>query len=378
MKLNDISAGPAALEKRGAPYKSNGHVVSLTAAFLKILLEETGLLESELTPSAFFSEIGIDSMMSISILAGLKAEIGIELEASFLTENPTVGDAQRALRMIENQNSTLADRNALTSSHKWEKAPKTPRESNVVLMSGQTDTPLRTPLFLIADGAGSAAAYIHLPKLAKDLQVFALESPWVSEPESFTCTFSEAAAIYLAAVRTKQAHGPYLLGGWSGGGVFAFEVARQLLQIGEKVIGLIIIDIPAPQHVDRTKVTMPTFELIDQIGMLAGIDRAVSDISPHSLQLKKHMLSTVRCFSKLDPTPVAPGCRPDATFVIWATDTFGPQPSDLDAWFYPSEHDFGPNGWDLLVGDKVECFQVQGDHFSIMNPPRVSCPKSFF
>jgi iterative type I PKS product template protein len=378
MKLNDISAWPAARQKTTAPHKSNGDAVSLTTAFLKILLKETGLLKSELIPSAFFSEIGIDSMMSICILAGLKAETGIELGASFLTENPTIEGAQRALRMIENENSTLVDRNALMNGHKWEETPNFPRQSNVVLMSGRTDTPSLIPLFLIADGAGSAAAYVHLPKLAKGLKVFALESPWVHDPESFTCTFNEAAAFYLAAVRTKQAHGPYLLGGWSGGGVFAFEVARLLLQAGEKVKGLFIIDIPAPKHVDRTKVTMPTFEIINRIGMLAGIDRAVSNISPQSLQLKKHMLSTVKCFSMLDPTPMAPGYRPDATFVIWATDTFGPQASNLDAWFYPSEHDFGPNGWDLLVGDKVECFQVQGDHFSIMNPPRVSCHKFSF
>jgi iterative type I PKS product template protein len=380
MKPNE----PAALESGTQPHKSTIQLVSLAATFLKILLEETGMLESELISFALFSEIGVDSMMSISILAGLKAETGVELGASFLIENPTVEDAQRALRMIENQNSTLAERNALTNRHKSGLAPNTLRESNVVLMSGRVDTPSRTPLFLIADGAGSAAAYTHLPELATDLQVFALESPWVHDPESFTCTFSEAAAIYLMAVRTKQPRGPYLLGGWSGGGVFAFEVARLLLEAGEKVSGLIIIDIHAPQHVDRTKVTMPTFELVEQIGMLAGIDRATPGISPQSLERKKHMFNTVRCFSKLDPTPMAPGYQPDATFVIWATENSclknrnTMSGSNLDAWFYLSEHDFGPNGWDFLVGDKVECFQVQGDHFSIMNTPRVSCPKAFF
>lgn len=65
---------------------------SLTTAFLKILLEETGLLESELEPSATFFEIGVDSVMSISIMAALKAETGIELGDSFLTENPTLED----------------------------------------------------------------------------------------------------------------------------------------------------------------------------------------------------------------------------------------------------------------------------------------------
>jgi iterative type I PKS product template protein len=388
MKSNDSSAGLAALGKSSAPHKSDVHAVSLADTFLQILLEETGLLESELVPSAFFSEIGVDSMVSISILAGLKATTGIELGASFLVENPTFKDAQRALRMTENQDSSFADVKAFTNGHKRDEIPDTLPESNIVLMSARTDTPSRTTLFLIADGAGSAAAYIHLPKLAKDLQVFALESPWVHNPERFTCTFSEAATLYLSAVRRKQAHGPYLLGGWSGGGVFAYEVARLLLQDGEKVNGLIIIDIPAPQYVDRTKVTMPTFELIDQIGMLAGIDRAMSDDSPQSIKLKKHMFSTARCFSNLDPTPMAPEYRPDATFVVWATDLLRSKASsngntdlseyNLDAWFYPSQHDFGPNGWDLLVGDKVECFKVQGDHFSIMNPPQVRCTQSFF
>jgi iterative type I PKS product template protein len=380
MKSNGISAGPASL------HKSNVDVVSLTTAFQQILLEETGLLESELIPSAFFSELGVDSMISISIFAGLKAKTGIELGASFLIDNSTVEDAQRALRMIENQNSILEDGIASTNGHKWEEEPNIPRKSNVVLISGQTNAPSQISLFLIADGAGSAAAYIHLPKLAKDVPVFALESPWVHDPDRFTCSFSEAAVMYLAAVRTKQAHGPYLLGGWSGGGVFAFEVARQLLQAGEKVSGLIIIDIPGPRRVDRIQVTMPTFELIERLGMLAGIDRAMTDASPQALQMKKHMLSTVRCFSKLDATPMAPGYRPDATFIIWAEDNIFASSNgitnmnecNLDAWFYPSERGSGPNGWDLLVGDKVECFQVQGDHFSIMNPPKVSCLKISF
>ena len=38
----------------------------------------------------------------------------------------------------------------------------------------------------------------------------------------------EMAAHYVAAIRTVQPRGPYLLGGWSLGGNLAFEVARQL------------------------------------------------------------------------------------------------------------------------------------------------------
>jgi iterative type I PKS product template protein len=392
-KSNIDSKGPAVLENGPKP---NGHAITLATIFLRILLEETGLLESEVAPSASFSEIGIDSIFSISILATFKAETGFELGTSFLTENPTLEDAQRALRMMENQHSSLAIANNSLDRHTNEytngqvnghmigkELPMTSRQSNVVLVqSASTHAPSPISLFLIADGAGSAAAYIHLPKLSDDIQVFALESPWVKDPKNFTCTFSEAAAIYLEAIRSKQPRGPYLLGGWSGGGVFAYEVSRLLLEAGEKVIGLIIIDIPAPRYVDRSKVTTPTFELIEEMGMLVGIERTLSNTSPLALQLKEHMLGTVRCFSQLDPKPMAPGHRPDASFVIWATEPLGNQVGndgkaklsgpDFDAWFYPFERDSGPNCWDLLVGDKVECFQTPGDHFSIMTMPQVS------
>lgn len=383
VKSKSGSAEPAVLQNG---QESNGHAVSLTGAFLRILLDETGLLASEVAPSANFSEIGVDSIFGISILAALKAETGVELGASFLSENPTLEDAQRALRIMENQKATLSTSNTLSNRHTnghsiKEESPISSRESNVVLMQS-TLTPSRTSLFLIADGAGSAAAYVHLPQLAQNLQVFALESPWAKDPRNFTCSFSEAAAIYLKAIRSKQPRGPYLLGGWSAGGVFAYEVSRLLLEEGEKVIGLIIIDIPAPRHVDRSEVAMPTFEIVQNMGLLVGIDRATANGSAYSIQLKEHMLGTVRCFSQLDPTPMEPGCRPDATFVIWATEIIGPKISsngsakltglNLDAWFYPMQHDFGPNGWDLLVGDKVDCFQIQGDHFSIMNVPHVS------
>ncbi|KAG0645604.1 Polyketide synthase [Hyphodiscus hymeniophilus] len=395
-KSNIDSKGPTVLEN--GP-KAKGHVISLAAIFLRILLEETGLLESEVLPSAYFSEIGVDSIFSISILAKLKAESGIELGTSFMTEHPTLEEAQRALRMMEHQNSTLfigdnsLDRHTkedtseqvsgnINGQTNGNDVPEPTRQSNVVLMqAASTNNLSTTSLFLIADGAGSAAAYIHLPKIADDVQVFALESPWVKDPKNFNCTFSEAAAIYLAAIRSKQPRGPYLLGGWSGGGVFAYEVSRLMLEAGEKVIGLIIIDIPAPRYVDKSKVPTPTFELIEEMGMLVGIERTLSDTSPLALQLKEHMLGTVRCFSKLDPKPMAPGHQPDASFIIWATEDLGKQVGNdgkskssemgFDAWFYPLERDSGPNGWDSLVGDKVECFQTPGDHFSIMTIPRV-------
>ena len=54
------------------------------------------------------------------------------------------------------------------------------------------------------------------------------------------------AADYLDEVRLVQPHGPYLLGGFSGGGIAALEMAQQLHAAGEEVALLVMLDTPVP------------------------------------------------------------------------------------------------------------------------------------
>jgi thioesterase domain-containing protein len=56
------------------------------------------------------------------------------------------------------------------------------------------------------------------------------------------------AAYYIRAIQTLQPQGPYFLGGWSFGGLVAFEMAQQLIQAGQKIALLAILDTPAPQR----------------------------------------------------------------------------------------------------------------------------------
>jgi thioesterase domain-containing protein len=50
------------------------------------------------------------------------------------------------------------------------------------------------------------------------------------------------AALYIEEIRRVQPAGPYRLGGWSLGGVIAFEMARQLAAAGEEVALLALLD----------------------------------------------------------------------------------------------------------------------------------------
>ena len=58
------------------------------------------------------------------------------------------------------------------------------------------------------------------------------------------------AAYYLKALQSVQSEGPYFLGGWSMGGLVAFEMAQQLLAQGQQVALLALLDarIPTPDE----------------------------------------------------------------------------------------------------------------------------------
>ncbi|MDC0708552.1 SDR family NAD(P)-dependent oxidoreductase [Stigmatella sp. ncwal1] len=55
-------------------------------------------------------------------------------------------------------------------------------------------------------------------------------------------TIEEMASRYIDSLRTAQPEGPYVLGGYSFGGIVAFEMAYQLNQRGEEVSNLVLID----------------------------------------------------------------------------------------------------------------------------------------
>ena len=61
---------------------------------------------------------------------------------------------------------------------------------------------------------------------------------------------------YLAEMRAVQPDGPYLLGGFSGGGITAFEMAQQLHAVGEEVGILVFLDTIPP--------TGPTLNAIER------------------------------------------------------------------------------------------------------------------
>lgn len=93
-----IQSGPAApvaavTQQVQQPVKGGGQDQSQNpqaTACLALIADETGLDLDDLTGDAAFAELGVDSLMSLALSAKIRAELGIDVQASVFLECPTV------------------------------------------------------------------------------------------------------------------------------------------------------------------------------------------------------------------------------------------------------------------------------------------------
>ena len=78
-------------------------------------------------------------------------------------------------------------------------------------------------------------------RLGPDQPFYILE-PHRFDTDQIPRTLEAMATEYVRSMRAIQPHGPYLLGGFCGGGMIVFEMARQLHEKGEKVDLLLLLE----------------------------------------------------------------------------------------------------------------------------------------
>lgn len=462
-------------------------------ALLDAVIAETGFDVADMDDNTEFSDMGVDSLMSIAIIDSVKRKTGITLPVALFLDLTTVGDfrtkfasnkpntSPRPERKVSVQLPEVAPQELLkaelqTSHHSSRRSSRrlsshteefeeveVPSEeddddqyedheyqsdheaeeesragltrvfqmtnlrrgstppginehmedrpsvldlnkysSNVVLMQGDSRS-TKSPLFLICDGAGSAAAYVHLPQLPSETPVYALESPFLRCPREFTCSLEQVALLYKAAIKDMRPSGPYLIGGWSAGAVYAYEVCRQLLATGkeeDQVQGLILIDMKVPRP--NLSIAPPTMDAVGQANLVTHVhgERSIFDAPTELTQgIKEHLLASALCVRKYEPRPFR-GKPLGGTYIIWArwglcdtllyasdiedigrglpADPAGKNvmyDNDLDmrTFLFSKRRVFGNNGWEKLVGaDGLETAVIDGDHFSIVRKPHVS------
>jgi len=192
-------------------------------------VEEVGIQDD-------FFELGGHSLIAVRLFAKVKKLWDVEYPISLLFDAPNIERIAETIRA--DAGLEVGDVPAPRSTE--------PRFRCLVPLQkgGETDRP---PFFLVAGMFGNVLNLRHIAThLRADQPIWAIQARGLLGDDPPHETFEEAARDYLEEVRAIQPHGPYYLGGFSGGGITAFEMAHQLREAGEEVGLLVLLDsIPA-------------------------------------------------------------------------------------------------------------------------------------
>ncbi|PYH89202.1 polyketide synthase [Aspergillus ellipticus CBS 707.79] len=233
---------------------------------------ETGVSPDEITPTVPFTDLGVDSLLALTIIGTLTESLSIDLPSTLLTDNTTLEALTKALNLslIPHTPPSNSPTSQPPAPPNTAFSPHSPPHSTSILLWGHPPTASKT-LFFFPDGSGSATSYASLPKLPRSTSTaaYALSCPWLKTPSELkTITLEQLVRKYLLEIRRRQPTGPYYLGGWSAGGICAYEAARQLATAGEKTERLILIDSPNPIGLENPPARM--YDFFASLGVFGG------------------------------------------------------------------------------------------------------------
>ncbi|KAK9417967.1 putative Polyketide synthase [Seiridium unicorne] len=365
---------------------ADANVGELQEIIRQTISAEMGVEVEEIIAAPDLAALGMDSLMSLSILGILREKTGLSIPSDLLGHNPSLKDIEKALGIEDKPKRTAPAPKPASKPAKQEAKTEAPakvhsnivdhyphRKATSVLLQGNHRTATKQ-LFMVPDGSGSATSYTEISQVGSDVAVWGLFSPFMKTPEEYKCGVYGMATKFIQEMKRRQPVGPYAVAGWSAGGVIAYEIVNQLTKANEEVSNLIIIDAPCPVTIEPLPAGLHAW--FASIGLLGEGDAAEAKKIPE--WLLPHFAASVTALSNYDAEPIAPEKCPKTT-VIWCEDGVCKLPTDPRPDPYPTGHalflldnrtDFGPNHWDEFLDTKKMTFHhMPGNHFSMMHGP---------
>ncbi|HET8888131.1 MAG TPA: amino acid adenylation domain-containing protein, partial [Candidatus Angelobacter sp.] len=261
---------------------------------------------------------------------------------------------------------------------------KSPSSELLVPIQTSGDAP---PIFALPGAGGNVLSLQPLSRMLGDKQPFyALQAGGLDGAAPPFGSVEQTAKANIAALKTVQPRGPYTLIGHSYGGVVAFEMARMLLEQAEQISSLILLDSIAPSliqeetgHDEATELFEACAALANQYGvhLSADLKRLQLSSAEEDIQYVIGLLNA--CGVEINGDQFAMFYKVyQANLRCYRTYRPSPLPREIDVSLVRATqghaegqelpHDYG---WNELVPGPVRIYDIEANHFSMLEEPHI-------
>jgi amino acid adenylation domain-containing protein len=290
-----------------------------------------------------FFNVGGHSLLAIQAVSRIRDVFGVKIGIQALFDYPTIAGLANVL--------TLA------------KSSEAKTDQQQLLVRIRPGTSERPPFFCLH---GAEQNVLNMRPLAialpADLPFYCFQDKGLDGSEPFE-SIEETARCYVDEIRQVQPHGPYYLGGYCYGGFVAFEIARRLEELGEAVAALVLIETSNPTFVRSLSAREWLFRSVRfYMWRVAWHTRRMLTKRPDewlgyiSKALRSHMGA-----ARLEAQMIKFVLKPYGGGAL----IFRASARNFDIY------DDYCLGWESVVRGDIECFEIEGDHLSILEEPAV-------
>jgi amino acid adenylation domain-containing protein len=308
-----------------------------------------------------FFDVGGHSLLAVRLFAQIEKTFGKNLPLATLFQAPNIEELANILRQKG-----------------WSASWQT-------LVAIQPDG-FKPPFFCVHGGGDNVISYGTLARyLGSDQPLYGLQTNGLDGKQAPLSLIEDIATHYIKAILTLQPSGPYFLGGHCFGSFIAFEMAQQLVAMGQKVALLALFESNGPNTVKITFSDRVYFHLMSlmnhsQMGFKEKLDYLRKRVSWHLLTNRRIPTPIRKAYSNvhsMQGSPQAPyildileaNLQASSNYVVQAYP--GRVTLFRASWGNPIIHSTRHRGWGDVANGGVEVYDIPGDQMTLFKEPSV-------
>jgi acyl transferase domain-containing protein/thioesterase domain-containing protein len=187
-----------------------------------------------------FFGLGGDSLSAVYFIDKINVTFGLNLSVGWVYENSSF---DKQCFELEN-NNVKADTNRM-----------------IVF----DDKPTGVPIFFIHPSRAGAEVYKSICEALKmNGSIYGINSYFLNSGDYSVNSIESLAKIYITYIKSVKPQGPYFFAGWSMGGIIAYEIANQMMAMGDEILSVYMFD-SAASHLSQKSIFVDSIPILQKL-----------------------------------------------------------------------------------------------------------------